>query len=220
MKARDRFIAAAHGQEVDRPSTIYWPGPPDGRSDVVFVPPDPEYVKNHDRADNRALLVEVPNPFGRAWVRRIDLNELLKTNPQEGVRLLIQFVEAAKTAMARSLDAGADGILYRLHGATAAHCTPMEYGGHYLEHDRELLEGISKAPANMIFVVGDSGIYLDALSDLPAHILGWDDRTTGISAAQGRSIRKGPIATFDESSDVQIHVNSPSVAHMLEKPHI
>jgi uroporphyrinogen-III decarboxylase len=174
-------------------------------------------VRRHDRADNRALLVEVPNPFGRAWVRNIDLNELLKTNPAEGVRLLIQFVEAAKIAMAKSLEAGADGVLYRLHGANAAHCTPMEYSGHYLEHDRELLKGIGSAKANMIFLVGDTDLYFDLVSDLPAHLFGWDDRTSGISTAHGRAIRQGPVATFSDTADVQIHVNSPSVAHMVEK---
>jgi len=218
MIARDRFIDAANGRPVDRKSTLFWPGSPDGRSDAVIIPADPDYVKRHDRQDNRALLVEVPNPFGRAWVRNIDLNALLKTDPKEGVRVLLQFVEAARTAMANSLDAGADGVFYRLHGANAQHCSPMEYGGHYLEHDRELLQGITRAKVNVLFVVGDSDLYLDFVSDLPAHLFGWDNRTSGVSAAQGRAIRKGPVLTFDEESDVVLHYNGPSVTHSIEKP--
>jgi hypothetical protein len=96
----------------------------------------------------------------------------------------------------------------------------MQYGGHYLELDRLLLEGISQAECNMIFVVGDEDLYLDFVSDLPATLFGWDDRTSGISAAQGRATRKGAIVTYDESSEIRLAVNSSSVAHMVEKPRL
>jgi len=221
MIARERFLEAAHGRPVDRPSVVYWPGPPDGRSDVVVLPPDPEYVKHHDRHDNRAILVEIPNPFGKAWSRNIDLNDMLTNDPQEGERLLTQFAESDRTAIGKVLEAGAEGILYRLHGANAHRCTPMQYGGHYLEYDRELLRAAAGAEANVLFVVGDDSLYLDFVSDLPAALFGWDDRTSGVSAAEGRRIRGGGrVICFDESSDVQLHVNAPSVAQMLEKDHL
>lgn len=218
MQANARFFAACRQEPTDRPAVMYWPGANDGRSDAVIVSSDPEVIRHHERTDERAVLAEVPNPYGRAWVQGIALNEILAADPNEGNRILDQFVEETRTAMARSLDAGVDGILYRLHGANAEHCSPMQYGGHYLEHDRALLESVSGAGCNIFFVVGDRDIYLDFVSDLPAHVMGWDDRTSGITAAEGRALRKGAVATFDLSSDVRLAVGAPSVAQMLEKP--
>ncbi|AIE84073.1 uroporphyrinogen decarboxylase family protein [Fimbriimonas ginsengisoli] len=218
MNTRERLFAAARRGEPDRQPLIYWPGMTDSRSDVVVLAPDPEFVAAHSAKDERPKLIEVPNPFGRAWARGIDLNAELAKDPKEGARILDEFAEAIRTMMSRCLDAGADGVLYRLHGATSVHCTPMQYGGHYLERDRELLESVKGATLNLLFVVGDADLYLDFVSDLPAHFFGWDDRTSGIGTEQGRAMRDGAVATFDESADLRIVHPLSSATKVLEKP--
>jgi uroporphyrinogen-III decarboxylase len=218
VTARERLAAAARGGEVDRKPVIYWPGAADIRSDAVVTAPDPEFVKHHLKHESRAVMAEVPNPFGKAWARGIDLNALLANDPPEGAKVLDGLVESARKAMLQCLEAGADGIIYRLHGATAVHCSPMQYGGHYLERDRELLEEVKDARFNLAFVVGDRDLYLDFVSDLPAHVLGWDDRVSGIPTIEGRALRGGAVATFDEEADVILVHPSSSAAQVLEKP--
>lgn len=220
MTATERLVAASRGGEVDRKPVIYWPGAADIRSDAVITAPDPSFVERHLKHESRAVLVEVPNPYGKAWARGVDLNRLLGSDPAEGARVLDGLVESVRKAMHQCLEAGADGIVYRLHGANASHCSPMQYGGHYLERDRELLEEVRDARFNLCFVVGDRDLYLDFVSDLPAHVLGWDDQSTGIGTIEGRALRGGAVATYDQEADV-ILVHPPttvSVSQVLEKP--
>lgn len=218
MTGRERFIAVAEGQPADRIPVLYWPGPSDGRSDAVVLPADPAVVKSHDRTDNRAILVEILNPFGRCWARNIYLNDLFVADPAEAERLLATHADVVRKAISSTLDAGADGIIYRIHGATADHISRGEYAERYLDLDRQLLNVAVGAVANIIFVVGETNLYLDLLHDLPAQFFGWDNRTTGIPEAEGRYIRQGCVATFDGLSDLQLVTSSPSTARILEHP--
>lgn len=163
------------------------------------------------------LLVQISNPFGRALEKGMDLNQLLADEPEKGGEVLDSLISETREDIISAMDGDADGVVYLLHGACEKHCSPMQYGGHYLEKDRELLSGISDAALNLLYVVGDQDLYLDFVSDLPAHLFGWDDRTTGISAAEGRAIRGGAVATFDSGSDVLLTSPGVSAAQILEK---
>lgn len=218
MTSRERLIAVAQGLPTDRQSTLTWPASvqaqcSDDSTDAIIV----SEFKEAERHSDRAVLVEVTNPFGSAQSLGIDLNHLLAASPEEGSKVLGKLVSETREKMLTSIEAGADGILYRLHGATAEHCTPMQYGGHYLEHDRELLAEVKDARVNLLFIVGDRDLYLDFVSDLPAHLFGWDDRTSGISTKAGKSIRMGYVATYGPAGDVLLGTTEPSVAKMLER---
>jgi hypothetical protein len=117
--------------------------------------------------------------------------------------MLDRYVAQTRNALAAGLDAGADGVLYRLHGAREALCTPMQYGGYYLERDRELLEEIADAALNVLLVVGGDA-YLDFVCDLPAHVFAWDVEATGVTSDQIRALRVGSQASTDAASEFRL----------------
>lgn len=197
MTGRERLIAAARGGEVDQKPTIGWEGEVDG----LIVPPTK--VQDHVGHDY-AVLAEVLNPFGQAQRAEDDLDELLTGNPEAGAARLDLWAHGVRVQMEDALSAGADGIFYRLRGAEPESCSPMHFGGHYLERDRELLEGVSDAILNAVYVDGGEGAYLDFVSDLPAAFFGWSVSRTGIQLTEVREMRTGALATEMEDSDIML----------------
>jgi hypothetical protein len=151
---------------------------------------------------DQAWLVEILNPCGLALRDGIDLNSQLAESPEKGNATLDAYCEEAREAIERARSNDVDGILYRLHGATAKHCSPMQYGGYYLERDRDLLQSASSLPANCLFVVGAEETYLDFVSDLPAQVICWDEPATGFSLEQMREMRPGPTCTVNPHSEI------------------
>lgn len=105
----------------------------------------------------------VLNPFGRALREGLDLNALLRTDPEAGAAELDRL--CAETAA--ELASTSDSIVYRLVGAEPRYCTPMQYGGFYLERDRELLASVQGKDRIELLLEGNDA-YLDFVSDLPA----------------------------------------------------
>lgn len=211
MTSRERVIATLRGGEVDRKPTFGWPT--SSSTDVTAL--DAEALS----ADpDRIVLGMVRNPFGRALQKGLDLNALHRESPEEGDAALQQLVAETRSEMERALAAGADGILYLVHGAHPAHCSPMQFGGFYLEVDRELLQGVAEATVNVAFIVGDAETYLDFVSDLPASFLVWDDASTGFSVAQMRALRTGPLGATSPDADLvwASGLSGVTVAQFLE----
>lgn len=212
MTSRERLLTVLQGGEADRKPTLGWPTDPSAVSDATIVAP------NEAKASaDFVVLAEVINPFGRALNRGIALNDRLREDPIVGGSILDELVEEAKAESQAALQGGADGILYRLHGACGTHCSPMQYGGYYLERDREILADCVAAKLNVLFVVGDEDVYLDFVSDLPAHVFAWDSRASGVSSAQVRDMRSGPQASSDLESEIALTTDLPSIAHHLER---
>lgn len=101
---------------------------------------------------------EVLNPYGRALSDGVDLNSLLKSDPIAGGTALDALCEETRAELSNG------PTVYRLVGASPEHCTPMQYGGYYLERDRELL---ASAPGPVEVVVEGEAPYMDFVSDLP-----------------------------------------------------
>ncbi len=97
---------------------------------------------------------------------------------------LVSFVEALK-------DVGADGIYFALHGASTDMATPMEYSGHFLEHDLRVLEAAKGCPLVILHPHSYETLYFDMVKDLPAHVLCWSDRAAGPSLREIRETHKG-----------------------------
>ena len=93
----------------------------------------------------------------------------------------------------------------------------MQYGGYYLERDRELLQEIEAARLNVLCVVGDEEVFIDFVSDLPAQVFAWDSRATSVSSAYVRELRKGAQASADPGSEIEFRLAMPSLAQYLEK---
>jgi hypothetical protein len=81
----------------------------------------------------------------------------------------------------------------------------MEYGGHFLEVDRQLLSGVIDARFNALYVRGGSEPYIDFVSDLPAHAFAWDPQS-GVTVAQVREVRQGALASTDKDADIELRV--------------
>lgn len=211
MTAKERLLAANQG--VDPKPTIVWPGK--GESDVVIV----NDISKIDAAksDEKIVLVEVANPFGLALQAGVDLNHAQKEDPVRGAERLNEFVARTRDKINDALSAGADGVLYKLYGACEQFCTPMQYGGYYLEIERELLSEASQASLNILYVVGDEDTFIDFVSDLPAHAFAWDSQTTGFSVAMVRELRDGALCTNDNSADILLKSDTgrQSVAQFL-----
>ncbi len=166
------------------------------------------------------VLAEVSNPFGLALGKGIDLNKALKDDPSVGSVLLDGLVEEVRASIRMSLESGADGIFYRLHGASPRHCTPMQYGGHYLERDREILGEAQGAELNVLFIAGAEDLYIDFVSDLPAHVFAWDFDLTGLHASEVRISRDGALASSDPSSEILLIIGKERYLETLEQPNI
>lgn len=212
MTSAERVIAAARGGPVDRRPEIVL-GLDAGDVRVVSL----EALARTLGGDDRPVLVDIGNPFFHALKAGLDLNRVFREEPAEGHRRLENLVSRTAAQMEAALDGGADGVLYRLHGATERHCSPMQYGGYYLEHDRELLANIAEARLNVLYVAGETDVYLDFVSDLPAHVFAWDSATTGVSAAAVREMRPGAQASMDPESDFALTIHEPYRLHTLEK---
>ena len=131
--------------------------------------------------------------------------------------MLDALTNEVRASIERAIEHGADGILYQLYGAEPGHCSPMQYGGHFLDRDRELLGEITDATANVLFVVGGEGTYLDFLSDLPAHVFAWDSLSTGVSVADIRAMRNGALATQSPEADILLLPGLEDLTTTLEK---
>jgi hypothetical protein len=215
MTPRERLTAAARGGDVDRKPMIVGPGSllDDQDADAIILPADPEVIARFVDGD-RVVLAEVDNPFARFGA---SLNQEFAADPVAASEKLDAATEEARAKIRASLEAGADGIFYRLFGARALHSTPMQYGGHYLERDRELLEEIGDARLNVLFPVGDDDLYLDFISDLPAHVIAWDRDASGFSSAQVRAMRNGAQASSDPDSEILLHHPGIRLADRLDR---
>ena len=161
-------------------------------------------------------LAEVPSPFAVARQRNIDLPMLLDSDPIGGHETLRIIADEIELQIHDLLEQGLDGILYVLHGAHPNHTTPMQYGGHFLERDREILAEIENATLNLVFVVGGEGTYLDFVSDLPAHAFGWDSQATGVTPTQMRQMRQGALATNHPDADIDFRFGTANVSEELD----
>ncbi len=190
MTSRERVLAALRGEGTDRAPILDW------REGDFAIGED---AWNAD--ETRMRLWPVSNPFGLARHEGLDLNARLKASPEAGAADLDRLVDAVRAGIREGLRRGADGVLYALFGACEADCTPMQYGGHYLERDRELLSDLQDAACNVLFVAGDAGLYLDFVSDLPAHAMVWDRSGAETSLQAVRAMRPGALGTQDPEAD-------------------
>ena len=83
---------------------------------LALLPGDP-VVPDLLQQTRAAVLVEVDNPFGRALQEGIDLNAEFEKGPEEGDAAFGEYVTETRQALARALESGADGVLYRVFGA-------------------------------------------------------------------------------------------------------
>lgn len=151
-------------------------------------------------------MTSIDGPFLRAERRGIPILELFSRDLESAEDLLSQLVSETREEIG-----GAPGsILYRVGGTEPSKATPMQYGGLFLEKDRELLEFALEMRADAqsgakgevwLVVNGGEGTYLDFVSDLPADVFCWDALRTGFPLAEVRRLRTGRLCTNEPGSD-------------------
>lgn len=200
MTGRERITAAARGGDVDQRPTISAFG--GGPADAIAVPAA-ELGHAIDANPDSAVLATVLSPLGRALERELHIMNELHGDVDKGNELLTKLVDETQQEMHSSLEHGADGVFYVLDGAHPGVTTPMEYGGHFLEVDRQLLNSVIDARFNVLYVRGESEPYIDFVSDLPAHAFAWDPRS-GVSVAQVRQMRQGALAAAETGAEIEL----------------
>jgi hypothetical protein len=222
MTSRELLIAASRGGEVPRKPVLCWPTVVDAVTDALVIdgsrgtggPPvvstpvpgvvtsETELASGAYRDPEKVALGMVPGVFETARAISPNLNEILSSDPASGEAILDEAMNQVRGRIGSALDAGMDGIFYHLSGATPQAASPMQYGGHYLERDRDILAGVADATLNVLFVSGGPGVYLDFVSDLPAHIFGWDIEGSRVSVAEVRAMRAGALLAASPEADV------------------
>lgn len=149
-------------------------------------------------------LAPIESPLTRAISRGMDLPKVCEADPSAGSLVLDQLVNEVAQQIKIAISNGAQGIAFVLNGAFPEQTTPMQYGGLFLERDRELLALAMDLQFNLIFVEGNSEVYLDTVSDLPAHALGWRIQETGFTPTMMSANRPGPYASFDGLGDITL----------------
>jgi hypothetical protein len=146
-------------------------------------------------------LAEIMSPVARLNSLEATL-ESLSHNPEVGNVLVDHAVKATRSEISERLAAGYEGIFYRLVGAEPSKTTPMQYGGFFLERDREILSALPEGAIRVIFIDAGEEAYLDFVSDLPGDLFAWDYARTSIAPEAVRPMRTGALATNHPEADV------------------
>lgn len=196
-------MAALRGAPTDRKPVVLHPGGTHPEADALVFTPH-QALRELGERPHQAVLARVLNPFARAEQADANLNLLLHDDPETGEAALADFEDACRQEMAEALDAGLDGIYYVIAGAHPRGSTPMQYGGHYLEVDRRLLAEVSDARCVIGWVDAPADPYLDFLSDLPCHALGWDVAHSEVPLDDVRAMRGAAVACAHPSADLYL----------------
>jgi len=140
----------------------------------------------------------IDGPFRRAEKAGIPIVELFEKDIASGDDILAKMVSETR----KEILGANEPILYILSGPEPAKTTPMQYGGHFLEKDRELLEFANERGEVWLYVDAGPGAYLDFVSDLPAEVFAWDAVKTGFSLNEMRKLKTGKLCTNEEGADI------------------
>lgn len=139
----------------------------------------------------------VLSPLSRAISQGIDIVSQLEDNPSLGDQTLAELVR--ETANEISHIEG--NFNYIVAGAEPRFTTPMQYGGHFLELDRELIG--ARKPA--ITLIGGSETYIDIVSDLAESYLIWDSSSTSVDPQE--------VARMTRATTIPAVTNFPMIAN-------
>ncbi len=141
---------------------------------------------------NLALVV---SPLGKAMRDGEQLLSLIESDPTAGAKRVSELEAETRKEMSDAIARGAIGIFYFLDGACPDTTTPMQYGGHFLEVDRRLMQEI-ESTFNVVYVNGKTEPYIDFVSDLAATGFAWDI-DSGVTPEEVRKLREGAIMGID-----------------------
>ena len=129
----------------------------------------------------------VLSPLARAIARGLNIIDLLEENPSRGDQVIASLFSETQADISHI-----DGSLnYVVAGAEPIWTTPMQYGGHFLELDRELIG--SRQPA--ITLIGGAETYVDIVSDLAETFLIWNPATNDVNPEEVAKMTRATTLT-------------------------
>lgn len=192
MTGRERMIAAASGLPTEIRASV--------ANDCQIVPVDRIRSAKESNPDLLTLAL-VHSPLSRALRNNIAIYDLIQADPITGNEKLDELCLATQARATDALGQGADGVCYLIEGASPKDSTPMQYGGHFLERDRELLESFATAKFNLLVIADTEEPYIDFVSDLAAQAFAWDS-SSNWTVSQVRELRPGALATDLADADI------------------
>jgi hypothetical protein len=196
---------------------VVWSASPGHQADVIVT--DWESVKRAcDTHPDQLVLGLIQSPLSVAMFRSLDIVEKLASDPEGGEETLSALSAECKSRVESVKQQGGHGILYFLNGAHPEVTSPMQYGGYFLEVDRELLSHASDMELNILFIAGrDEDIYLDVVGDLPPPVVGWDNATITIPVDQARQSIQRKIALDHPHADFLFASHYDEIERLLER---
>ncbi len=167
----------------------------DGADVVVFRGPEP------------GAFVLVPSLSSRIEDVPAFLKEV-RDNPEGADESVIRHVEAVREDIKTAFAAKASGTVYWIEGASPSAFTPMQYGGLFLEQDRELLDFARSLGETVVFIADPQDAYIDFVCDLPGDLFGWDI-ANGVEPEAVRGLRSGRLLADHPDADVRLTGDLP-----------
>lgn len=202
MRGRERLQAACEGASPGFQPVLAEYSPSLELPDGFIVTSADDLDAARSRHPEAAVLWAVPNAFARAGNEIVELLRLSEQDPGRADERLSGFAEQALSQIEAAKREGADGVFYVLSGADPSRSTPMQYGGLFLELDREALSKACEMGMCFLYLDAARGAYLDFVADLPASVFGWDRARTGVEVAAVREVRPGALFADDPEADI------------------
>lgn len=202
MRGRERLQAVCEGASPGFQPVLAEYGLNSELPDGLIVTRAEDLAAARSRHPDAAVFLAVPNAFARAGNEIVELLRLSEQDPGQADERLSGFAEQTLSQIEAAKRLGADGVFYVLSGADPARSTPMQYGGLFLELDREALAKACEMGMSFLYLDAAKGAYLDFVADLPASAFGWDRAGTGIEVAAVREIRPGALFADDPEADI------------------
>ena len=131
---------------------------------------------------------------------RSDLDKV-QDDPAAGGARLDELKSETKSQIGQRLSEGADGIFYYIDGAFPQAMSPMEYGGLFLEMDREILA--EQKGLTVVYNAGKETPFADFTSDLPCDFFCWDAES-GVTVSELRQLRSNGLGTQSGDADLKL----------------
>lgn len=149
-------------------------------------------------------LAQIVSFFGLAYIEHPEIAELMGQDPLRSGEILDRAQAQCSENIRHALNSGFDGFVYVLVGAEPKYLSPMQYGGFILDQDRAILSEFSDLPNRFIYVIGGEETYMDAISDLSATALGWNENEVNFGIQNMRSLAQKPIFANHPDSDFEL----------------
>lgn len=216
MQAAIRLQSLREGETLSPKLSMIWSASPGHSCDAIVTN---QVSLNHAIATHNGQLVlcEVHSPLGRIVRSQPQLLDTLRETPADAEDALLDFANEAKNEIREAFELGAHGIFYRLSGANPKVTTPMEYGGHFLEMDKELMAHASSGLLNVISVEDGPEIYIDAVAEVPGHAIHWDNALNELSIEAVRTMTTKFLVLDHPVADIHFAHSQEEIDRLQER---